>query len=93
MVFPFASPELCNVHRIERFEECFYCGSAVDTHEMFIEWLGSSTEVFFHPPCALAFSIRLMRDVHEADCRGQTPLVNMPRPYDRAVQKICSSPR
>jgi len=51
---------------------CFYCGKPIDPP--FIEWHGldQTQDVFasiqFHPGCAVEFTIRLLRDVHEYEC-------------------------
>jgi hypothetical protein len=49
--------------------ECFYCGAAVSPP--LIEWLGLGGHgaTYFHAECAVEFTIRLMRDVHEYECR------------------------
>jgi len=48
-------------------ECCFYCSNPIMSRP-FIEWLGH-TEIVLHPACAVDFCLRLLRDVHEIECR------------------------
>ena len=55
----------------EKDETCFYCGDAVQYPN--ILWHGSKkgegTDIFLHPLCARNLSIRLLRDVWEAETK------------------------
>jgi hypothetical protein len=52
-------------------ETCFYCGDPV--YYPNIQWhgsrLGEGSDMFLHPICARTLSIRLLRDVWEAECK------------------------
>jgi hypothetical protein len=55
-------------------ETCFHCHQAIWTDEA-IEWHGSdaadgTANLMFHPGCAIELSIRLLRDVHQIECRA-----------------------
>jgi len=47
---------------------CFYCNEDLVVGAPYIEWHGE-TDIQLHPGCAVEFCIRLMRDVHEYECR------------------------
>ncbi len=46
---------------------CIYCGEPLDAPH--ILWVGRTAELLVHAACALDFSLRLLRDVHEIECR------------------------
>jgi hypothetical protein len=46
---------------------CFYCHHPI-TEKPFINWIGDST-IYLHPPCVLELCLRLLKDVHEFECR------------------------
>jgi hypothetical protein len=46
---------------------CYYCRGTIIS-EPFIDWLSKPT-IYLHPHCAAEFAIRLLRDVHEVECR------------------------
>lgn len=52
---------------------CFYCGQPVS--QPWIEWHGQNRNqktfeiIQLHPGCAVELTIRLLRDVHEYECR------------------------
>lgn len=43
---------------------CFYCGEALNADPA-IEWLGQKAQIFFHAECAVEFTLRMFRDVHQ----------------------------
>jgi hypothetical protein len=47
---------------------CFYCYNAIRWRP-FIEWASSGGAIFLHPACAVDLVLRLLRDVHEIECR------------------------
>lgn len=46
---------------------CFYCFRPLTPP--YVMWMGSIGAVSLHPPCAVEMTIRLLRDVHEVECR------------------------
>lgn len=59
-------------------DTCFHCGHAIWTDEA-IEWHGNdraheAANLMFHPGCAVEFSIRLLRDVHQIECRSNVEI-------------------
>lgn len=44
-------------------QQCFYCGQ--DTADPAVYWAGMTGEIYLHPPCVEALTVRLLRDVHE----------------------------
>lgn len=50
---------------------CFYCGSP--TADPAIMWGGMTGEIFLHYECAVDFTIRIMRDIHQLQKRKGNP--------------------
>ena len=48
-----------------RDAKCFYCFQPI-TAGIAVNWMGYGGNIFMHPACALDFSVRFMRDIHEA---------------------------
>ncbi len=53
--------------QVEAAEPCFYCGHRLAYP--IIGWMGRSTDIVLHHHCALALCVRLIRDVHEVECK------------------------
>lgn len=53
-----------------RLEVCTFCGLEMTFPGVY--WNGSTTDVWLHPPCVLAWTMRLMRDVHEIELMGHS---------------------
>jgi len=51
-------------------ETCFYCDRKIALGWA-VQWQGT-TAIFLHPGCAVEFTIRIMRDIHDIECRGGT---------------------
>jgi hypothetical protein len=47
---------------------CFYCAGLV--LDVCIQWRGEG-EIMLHPACAVDLCLRILRDVHEVECRQQ----------------------
>ncbi len=54
---------------------CFYCNREISDIEESIYWSGSTSEISLHPHCTADLAIRLLRDVHELECRQKKHLV------------------
>ena len=65
-------------------DECFYCYQKLDFP--WIEWHGHESGkdgfsvIALHPRCAVDLSIRILRDVHEVECKTNTSLSLSPSP-------------
>jgi len=61
---------------------CFYCRDSI-VELPYISWIGT-TDVFLHPACAIELSLRLLRDVHQVECRFDktVKLLSAPPPVD-----------
>lgn len=46
---------------------CFFCHENIGVTP-YIGWLGTE-EVWLHPECTVELCLRLLRDVHEIECR------------------------
>ncbi len=57
-------------------ERCFHCHKPMFAPA--IEWRGQAEKeyvtLYLHPACAVEFAIRLLRDVHEIECRAPARL-------------------
>ena len=47
---------------------CFYCSRAI-VHHPYIDWMGDGSTIFLHPGCAVDLAIRVLKDVHEIECK------------------------
>ncbi len=54
-------------------ETCFYCGNP--TFDPAIVWSGFGGKIFLHPACCVELGIRVLRDVHELECKTNSRLV------------------
>ncbi len=58
---------------------CYHCGQEV--RDPAIEWLGTSdwdqhaAKIYLHPVCAVEFCLRVLRDVHEWECKTYSQLL------------------
>lgn len=52
---------------VDAGDSCFYCGNKL-TYPV-IGWMGMGSDLVLHHQCALSLCIRLIRDVHEAECK------------------------
>ena len=52
-----------------RGKECAHCGSTIEESVGIVWRLTTCDPEFFHTACATEFAIRLLRDVHEIECR------------------------
>lgn len=54
-------------------EKCFYCGLVLSQEEYAVQWMGfggdSGHTLYMHSGCTVELTIRLLRDVHEVECR------------------------
>lgn len=48
--------------------ECFFCSNPI-LDKPFVNWMGHGENIFLHPTCTMEFCLRLLRDVHEIECR------------------------
>lgn len=46
-------------------QPCFFCGEPC--HDPVIHWAGACGSIYLHPDCALRWTVRLLRDVHECE--------------------------
>lgn len=49
---------------------CFYCYKLVTTPAVL--WAGEGGRIFLHAGCAVDLAIRILRDVHEIECKTHT---------------------
>ena len=68
-------------------EPCYYCYRSIEQLP-YIEWRGGPT-LYLHPECAVEWTIRLLRDVHQVETNEQ-PIT---RPIRRAVSQCTSTAR
>jgi hypothetical protein len=58
-------PDFAKEFRICREDHpCFYCGEDLNADPA-IEWLGQKAQIFLHAECAIEFTLRMFRDVHQ----------------------------
>jgi hypothetical protein len=46
---------------------CFYCYETIH-EDPAVHWMGSTGNIYLHPPCMTRLAVRLFRDVHETEC-------------------------
>lgn len=51
-----------------KHRECWYCYNSFSWP--MIIWVGNEYNAWLHPGCALALCMRLIRDVHEIECKA-----------------------
>ena len=59
-------------------QPCYYCGQPITAPAIW--WMGhrgqyGGGDVVLHPACCLELVVRLIRDVHELECRTSASLV------------------
>src|SRR3989338_3850979 len=54
-------------NNVKRAEHCFFCGHRLAYPV--IGWMGHGSDLVMHHHCALSLCIRLIRDVHEVECK------------------------
>lgn len=64
-------------------EECFYCGEQFHRGNARVQWCGTDAYLIeMHPDCALQMCIRLITDIHAAQCKGLASYHRGPTPHD-----------
>lgn len=72
--------------------KCFYCRGIFFRGGARVQWSGESGLIEMHPDCALSMCVRLISDIHKAQCEGLATEMCGPTGHDIHRQKTEAQP-
>lgn len=66
--------ELCFGHDLRHPGRCFHCEQPTGDPQVWwigVDEHGRCIHIVLHPACAIELAIRMLRDVHEIECRAE----------------------